>query len=100
MIELNNFEISEFGKPKTSCLYAVWCRNWPLFKGEPHLLYVGSTRNLYSRISNTKHPYLFTFNKLFDKMVWVSFHECHTGLKENERYLINKHQPILNKQWR
>jgi excinuclease UvrABC nuclease subunit len=100
MKELKEFEISEFGKPKTAGLYAVWCRNWFYDKGEFHLLYIGSANNLYGRLSNRKHPYLIAFNKLFDKMVWVSFIECNSNLRQNEKYLIQKHQPILNKQWR
>lgn len=100
MIELKDFEISEFGKPQKPALYAVWCKNWHYFKGESHLLYIGSASNLYSRLANKKHPYLVAFNKLFDKMVWVTFHEGNTELRHNEKYLIKKHQPILNKQWR
>lgn len=100
MKELKDFEISEFGKPSTSGLYAVWCRNWPNHKGEMHLLYIGSADSLYKRLSNRKHPYLIAFNKLFDKMVWVSFVECNLNLRQNEKYLIQKHQPLMNKQWR
>lgn len=101
MIELKDFEISEFGKPKKPGLYAVWCRNWFFDTGEIHLLYIGSTNNLYARLSNRAHPYLLSFNNLKEKIVWVSFFDgVIENIKENEKYLIGKHQPIMNKQWR
>jgi len=101
MIELREFEISEFSKPNKPGLYAVWCRNWYGIAGEIHLLYIGSTNNLYARLSNRSHPYLLAYNNLKDKMVWVSFYDKGiVNLIDNEKYLIGKHKPIMNKQWR
>lgn len=98
MIELKDFEISEFGKPSTPGIYAIWTRNYTYYSGENHLLYIGSSNNLHSRLNNRLHPYRIAFNKI-KGIVWTSFIET-SNLRDNEKYLINKHKPILNKQWR
>jgi len=98
MKELKDFEISEFGKPSTSGIYAVWVRNYHYENGLDHLLYIGSTVNLHARLNNNSHPYKKAFNRL-NGIVWVSFVET-ACLRENEKYLINKHNPIMNRQWR
>jgi excinuclease UvrABC nuclease subunit len=101
MKELKDFEISEFGKPSRPGLYAVWCRNLYGIAGDVHLIYIGSTNNLYARLSNRSHPYLLAYNNLKNKMVWVSFYDKEMeSLLDNEKYLIKKHKPIMNKQWR
>jgi len=98
MKELSDFEISEFGKPSMPGIYAVWACNYPFENGMKHLLYIGSCINLYTRLNNNSHPYRKAFNRL-NGIVWVSFIETE-NLRENEKYLINNHNPILNRQWR
>lgn len=98
MKELIDFEISEFAKPSTPGIYAIWACNYSFECGVKHLLYIGSTNNIYKRLNSSSHPYKIAFNRL-SGAVWVSFTETE-NLRENERYLINKHSPILNRQWR
>jgi hypothetical protein len=98
MKELRDFEISEFGKPSTPGIYAIWSRNHTYESGINHLLYIGSTNNIHSRLSGSSHPYRIAFNRI-NGIVWTSFIEI-SNPKDNEKYLISKHKPILNKQWR
>jgi excinuclease UvrABC nuclease subunit len=96
MKELKDFEISEFGKPSSPGVYAIWVRNQFYEPGENHLLYIGSTANLYKRLNSNKHYYKITLNK-FNGLVWTSFIETN-DYRNLEYYLIGKHKPILNKQ--
>jgi excinuclease UvrABC nuclease subunit len=98
MKELKDFEISEFGRPPKPGIYAIWVRNYFHKNSLSHLLYIGSTQNLHSRLNNLKHPYRIAFNR-FNECVWVSFIETENELRNNEKYLIEKHQPIMNRQW-
>jgi excinuclease UvrABC nuclease subunit len=98
MKELKDFEISEFGRPSKPGIYAIWVRNFFNKNSFSHLLYIGSTYNLHSRLLNHKHPYSIALNR-FKECVWVSFIETENELRNNEKYLIEKHQPIMNRQW-
>jgi excinuclease UvrABC nuclease subunit len=97
MKELSDFEISEFGRPNKPGVYAIWATNRPFYDGEKHLLYIGSSVNIHSRLSNNGHPYRIALNRL-NGIVYVSFIETDDYIV-NESYLISKHKPILNKKW-
>ena len=96
MVELSDFEISHFSKPNTAGVYAIWSRNMPYESGLEHLLYIGSSKNLFNRLNNKRHHYKTAFNRL-SGLVYVSFIETNDYINI-ENMLIKKHKPILNKQ--
>lgn len=59
--------------------------------------YIGSSKNIKSRLSNRQHPYLKLFNKLKNKYV-ITLSICmEYGYKELEIEMINHFKPSLNK---
>lgn len=98
MITLNDFEISPFGRPNTPGVYAVWASNMNYEGGVPHLLYIGSSKKIGSRLNNPNHPYKIAYRKL-NGLVYVSFLETSDYIKI-EKELIARHKPKLNIQWR
>lgn len=93
-IKIEDFEISAFGRPNTSGVYAVWASNNLHEAGMPHLLYIGSSAQIGKRVENTNHPYRVAYERL-NGMVYVSFFETDDRLRL-EAELIKKHRPILN----
>lgn len=91
-IQLSDFEISPFGRPRSCGVYAVWARNFPWETGVNHLLYIGSTVNIRKRLENSKHPYMQAYNKL-QGIVFISFFETYDYLKleKNLFRLINQY---------
>lgn len=98
-IDLNCFEISPFGKPNTPGVYAVWVMNYVPYFGTRHLLYIGSTKNIDKRLKGPNHPYRIAFSRFNCRPVWTSFYETE-DYREIEKTLIEKYQPVMNKQWR
>jgi len=95
-ITLNDFEISEFGRPNTPGVYAVWACNNQNEAGCKHLLYIGSSVRIGKRLQSQSHPYMIAFNRL-SGLVYVSFYETDNRINL-ESELIRMHKPILNKQ--
>ncbi len=92
-------QASPFGPSRSAGVYGVFIcdRN----KKRPKLMYIGSSQNILSRVSNHKHPYRRLLDK-YDKtdfIVYTTSYETQ-NYKEVEKYLISKLNPKLNKVYR
>lgn len=100
-LEKELFKDTDFVKPTFSGVYMV-CANTiysDLKYGKEKILYIGSSNNISNRILSSNHPYIKCFRKLSDHNVYTR--SCETeNFIEFEKYLIKKHQPMLNKKYR
>jgi len=92
-------ELSASGLPKESGVYAVilFNRNDNNELINTHILYIGSSANLRSRVYKSSHPYMMLFNRGLN--VCVAFDVCDNFI-ELEKHLIHKYKPMLNKTYK
>lgn len=83
-----------FGPPPCAGVYAV-CISHPDRKSE-RILYIGSSKNVYKRLSNQEHPYLKCFHRFPDFLVYTKTIET-DDYEHLEKKLIRTYRPILNK---
>jgi len=98
MVKIEDFKINPLGSPFNPGVYIVCACNMPYEKGERHILYIGSSNNICKRVNNPNHPYKKAYNRL-NGLVFISYYETESFI-EIEKMLIEKHQPIMNIQWR
>lgn len=90
------WECSAFGPTNKAGVYCIIKFN--VRSGHKELLYVGSSANIYKRVLNPSHPYRVALNEAeFPDCVCIKFKECYDYL-EQEKSLIKRLKPTLNKQ--
>ena len=91
-----SFELESdlFGPPTSPGVYAVVVRNRDQ-EGADHVLYVGSSWNIRSRINGPTHPYRLAIDMFNNRMVILRFRIC-DNYRELEQMVIRELRPLLN----
>lgn len=85
-----------FGPPTCPGVYAVVVRNHEMGSAE-HVIYVGSSSHIRSRVSSPDHPYRIAYERFTpNALVTLKFLVC-DNYKEVERDVIKGLRPLLNK---
>lgn len=98
---LKDFEASPFGPPETSGVYLVCISHIPSYSdrkllGRERVLYVGSSKNIKSRVMQGNHPYRVAYDRIRNFSVYVKYYECENYILI-ENMAIRHFKPILNK---
>jgi excinuclease UvrABC nuclease subunit len=88
-----------FGPLKRPGVYAVCVDHYPHIIRERHerILYIGSSKNVFNRVMNEKHPYRILYSRLEGMLVYTRSIYC-DDYKELEAKLIAVYNPLLNRQ--
>ncbi len=90
-MDIESWSVSEFGWDGIMGVYAV-CS---IDNQDLVIHYIGSSKNIGKRLNNLSHPY----RVLFEQNVFVHIRYFETSDYKNiEKLMINKFNPILNKQ--
>lgn len=90
----NKWQSSAFGPTKGEGVYCVLSVN--LETGKRKALYVGSSKNISSRVLNPSHPYRILYNRTkYPEVIIIKTKSCADYL-ETEKSLIRRLQPVYN----
>lgn len=94
----NFIDTSYFGIPELPGVYAVCVNHCPYDTDIKHerILYIGSSKNMNSRLASLKHPYRICYDRLENFAVYTRCYPTEF-YAELEMELIKVYKPILNK---
>lgn len=92
-------EVQPFGPSSKPGVYAVCVKNGYGKKYTERIIYIGSAKNIKSRVLSTAHVYRLCHDRYSDKVVYLKEIETEDYISL-EKSLIKIYRPLLNKQYK
>jgi len=91
-----SIEVQPFGPTSKSGVYAVCVKNGYGKNHSERIIYIGSSKNIKSRVLSANHVYRLCYDRFLDKVVYLKEIESEDYIKL-EKELICSYKPLLNK---